>query len=362
MLRFCEDDDVVDFDALYKGMKECCRNVRWKDSVVGYEAHGLRNTYLLRQELLNGRYKIQPYKYFTIYEPKKRNIVATRVRDRQFQRTLCNQVLYDEVTRSFIYDNCACQKGKGTDFCLRRIVAHMRRFYIEHGSDGWVLKCDIRRYFDSTRHDVAKAAIQKRVRDKVVAEYACNVIDSFDGDIGIGLGSQISQLTELAVLDDLDHYIKERLRIKHYVRYMDDFVLIHHDKEYLQYCWSIIVKKLAAIGLELNGKTSLYPISQGVKMLHWRFLYTDTGRILRLFDKTKPGKERRKLKRMSSLVQKGKMTMEQLDDCFRSWLANAERGDTYGIRQRMKQFYRRLKEGLCKYGYSEKYCAAPATC
>ena len=77
----------------------------------------------------------------------------------------------------------------------------------------------------------AKAAIRKRLTDQQAAYYTDAIIDSFGGDKGIGLGSQVSQITELAVLDDLDHYIKERLRIKHYLRYMDDFILIHEDKE-----------------------------------------------------------------------------------------------------------------------------------
>ena len=115
------------------------------------------------------------------------------------------------------------------------MTAHLRRYYIAHGCDGWVLKCDIRHYFQSIRHDVAKAAIRKRVTDTQIAERACEIVDSF-GEIGLGLGSQVSQLVALAVLDDLDHFIKERLRIKHYIRYMDDFILVHEDKEYLRQC------------------------------------------------------------------------------------------------------------------------------
>ena len=103
-----------------------------------------------------------------------------------------------------------------------------------------------------------------------------DIIDSFEGDIGIGLGSQISQLLELAVLDDLDHFIKERLHIKYYLRYMDDFILIHEDKAYLQYCRKEIEKELTKIHLKLNRKTSLYPLKQGVKFLQWRFIFTES--------------------------------------------------------------------------------------
>lgn len=77
-------EQVISFDNLYKGLKESCRNIRWKDSTVGYEGNALKNTYRLRQTLLNGTYKIDRYQHFTIYEPKRRDIVATRLKDRQF--------------------------------------------------------------------------------------------------------------------------------------------------------------------------------------------------------------------------------------------------------------------------------------
>ena len=133
------------------------------------------------------------------------------------------------------------------------MTAHLRRYYIAHGCDGWVLKCDIRHYFQSIRHDVAKAAIRKRVTDTQIAERACEIVDSF-GKIGLGLGSQVSQLVALAVLDDLDHFIKERLRIKHYIRYMDDFILVHEDKEYLRQCKKEIEARLFALGFSSTIK------------------------------------------------------------------------------------------------------------
>lgn len=102
-------DKAIEFGNLYNGLKKSCRNVRWKDSVVGYEANGLKNTYLLRQDLLQSKYKISPYQCFTIYEPKQREIVATRIRDRQFQKALCDGGLYTDITEHLIHDNGACQ-------------------------------------------------------------------------------------------------------------------------------------------------------------------------------------------------------------------------------------------------------------
>lgn len=198
-------------------------------------------------------------------------------------------------------------------------------------------------YFPSIRHDIAKAAIRKRVKDAQIAERACEIVDSF-GEIGIGLGSQVSQLVALAVLDDLDHYIKERLRIKHYVRYMDDFVLIHHDKEYLQKCRAEISEQLRAIGLQLNKKTALYPLRQGVKILQWRFIIADSGRIVRKMSKEKQSKQRRKLIKLYAKEQSGEYAAGTARESLVSWLANADRGDTYHAQRKMIQFYKELEE------------------
>lgn len=339
---FMAYEQVISFDNLYKGMKESCRNIRWKDSTAGYECNALKNTYRLRQSLLNGSYSIDRYQHFTIYEPKRRDITATRLKDRQFQRSLCNNGFYEQITKSFITDNCACLKGRGVDYALNRMTAHLRRYYASHGCDGWVLKCDIQNYFQSIRHDVAKDAIRKRVTDVQIADRACDVVDSF-GDIGLGLGSQVSQLVALAVLDNLDHFIKERLRIKHYIRYMDDFILVHEDKEYLRKCMNEIKLQLSNIGLCLNHKTALYPLKQGIKFLQWRFVVTDTGAIVRKMNKKKQGKQRRKLKKMYIKELCGECEAGATRESLNSWLANAARGDTYKERLKMINYFKDLE-------------------
>lgn len=342
-LSYMANDDyfesAITYGNMRRALKRCCRNVRWKDSVVGYELHAPQNTHKLIESIKDGTYQISPYQRFTIYEPKKRDIVATRIMDRQVQMSLCEAGLYDDFVEHFIYDNCACQKGKGTDFCLKRIKKHMVKYYSKYGKNGWVLKCDVHHFFPSTSHDVAKAAVRKRIRDQRACDYVCDVIDSFGGDKGIGLGSQISQLVELAVLDDLDHYIKERLHIKHYVRYMDDFILFHPSKEYLEYCKEVIEAHLASIGLELNEKTTMYPIKNGVKFLQWRFAYTETGKVVMHLSAKKMGKQRRRLKRILIKEASGEYAVGTGYTSLVAWRANAARGDAWYRQIRMRNYY-----------------------
>ena len=341
-------DDAITFEELYKGLKLSCRNVRWKDSVTGYEANGLKNTYLLRESLLDGTYKISGYQRFRVHEPKEREIVATRLKDRQFQRSLCDNVLYPQITRSFIRDSCACLRGRGVDDALNRLTVHLQRYYRKHGAKGWVLKCDIRHYFAETPHNVAKAAIRKRLTDQCAAFYTDQIIDSFGGNAGIGLGSQVSQLTELAVLDDLDHYIKERLHIRHYLRYMDDFILIYEDRAVLENALKDITEKLAALGLTLNSKTQIYPLKQGVIWLKWRFILTDTGKVVRRIGRKSVVRERRKLKRMAKLAESGRISADALKESFNSWKAHAQRGNCRKIISDMEELLNRLLQGVNK--------------
>ena len=157
----------------------------------------------------------------------------------------------------------------------------------------------------------------------------------------------------LAVLDDLDHFIKEKLGIKYYVRYMDDFILIHPDKEYLKYCLGEIRKKLEEIHLELNDKTCIVPLSQGVKLLQWRFLVTDSGAIIMKMNKKKCSRERCKLKKIHQYEMEGKYPKGSTAVSFRSWMANANRGDTFYEKKKMTGFYYGL-EGQQNGRYLQK--------
>lgn len=338
-------NEAISFENLYKAMKKCCRGVRWKDSVVRYETNGLKNTFKLSKRLKNGSYKSQPYQTFHIYEPKERIIDAPRLVDRQFQRSLCDNGLYDDLTEHFIRDNYACQIGRGTDDALERMKVQLRRYYQKHGCHGWFLKCDIQKYFPSTRHDVANKIIEKYCTDQNAIKAVQNVIDSFDGDVGIGLGSQISQLIELTVLNDLDHFIKERLRIKEYVRYADDFILMCDDRDYLVHCLRKIEQKLSVIGLQLNNKTTIQPMQHGVIFLQWRFVLTETGKVLMLMDPSKVTRQRHKMRKLWEKERDGKIPEGSTRHSAESFIANAARGNTWRLQKNIIHYYHELTGG-----------------
>lgn len=333
--------EVCGYQALYRSMMNCKKGVIWKDSTAHFVLNGLVEILKLEQSLQDGTYKERPGKQFTVYEPKKREILSISFRDRVYQRSLNDNRVYPAMVKSFIYDNCACQSGKGTDFAMDRLNAHLQRFFRKHGTEGWVLQCDIKGYYPNMPHEVAEKKFRKHLDDWTYRE-VIKILNGFDGDIGYNPGSQLIQIAGISVLDDMDHFIKETLRIRYYLRYMDDFILISHDRKCLEKCLCEIREYLSARGFELNEKTALYRLGRGIKFLGFRFLLTDTGKVIRLINSEKVKRERRKLRKLVKLAKAGKITKKKVDQCYEAWKAHAKRGNTWKLLQRMDRFYAEL--------------------
>ena len=154
------------------------------------------------------------------------------------------------------------------------------------------------------------------------------------------------QIAGISYLDPMDHFIKERLRIKGYIRYMDDFLLIHDDPEYLDRCREEIAHKLAEVGLEPNpNKTRIIKATDGVMFLGFIFRVTKTGKVLRLINPENVKRERKKLVRMVGKAKRGEITRKKVDECYEAWKAHAEKGNTKKLLKRMDEFYLGLWEG-----------------
>lgn len=320
---------------MYQGLKRSCKSVRWKTSVTQYEINGLRNTAKIIRDIESGKYKLSPYQEFEIYEPKQRHITATRIKDRQVQRSLCDTTFYSAITKSFVYDNCACQIGKGTVFAMQRLKKQLQRYYRKHGSnEGYFLKCDIHHFFENIDHAKAKKLVSEKIPNEQIRHMIFEIIDSFGADKGLGLGSQVSQLLALMYLDDLDHIIKEELKAEVFDRYMDDIIIADHSKEYLKDCLRRISGHLKGLGLSLNSKTTIQKLSKGVTFLNWRYILTNSGKVLMLPDKRKLAKKRRKLRAMR---RKG-LPADTILQTVSGMTAHLSKGNAYkAIRQIKKE-------------------------
>ena len=332
-------EEIISFEALYNSMNKCVKGVLWKDGVASFYHNWIRELLRLEKELHTGTYRERKPIFFTLTEPKVREIMSIAFRDRIFQRSLNDVAIYPATTRTFIYDNFACQQGKGTEKAKERLKEFLRRFYRKHGTEGYVLQCDIKGYYPNMRHDVAKEILRKYLDDEVY-QLAAEILDNFPGEVGFNPGSQIIQIVGITALNEMDHFIKERLRIKYYIRYMDDFLLISNDKKQLEHSLECIKEILANMDMELNlKKTSIYPITKGIKFLGFYFKLKDTGKVVVSIDPKKVKHERRKLRRMANLVKKGLKSREKVDEHFESWKVHASYGDSYKMIQNMNSFY-----------------------
>ena len=227
-------ESVIGFDALYSSMCKCRKGVIWKDSVAHYCLNALEETLKLERELKTGTYQgRKPYE-FTLLYPKKREVLSICFRDRVYQRSLNDVIVYPIMTNSFIWDNWACQKGKGTDACRTRFKRMLYTFYTHYKTDGWVAQFDIHGYYPNMNHEVAEETFRKKLPNNVYQRVVTILRDQYKGDTGYNPGSQLIQIAGISVLDGMDHYIKEQLRCKYYIRYMDDFIIVHPDKQELE--------------------------------------------------------------------------------------------------------------------------------
>lgn len=347
---------IYDFDNLYTAFTASKSGKRWKGSTNRFEMNALEAVAYLQHQLKTGTYRLGEYNVFEIHEPKRRTIKSISFKDKVVQRSLCDNVLEPIFERSFIYDSYACRKGKGVHAGLERTSEFFRRHYRKHGTAGWVLKCDIEKYFDSIDHDILKRVIRRHIKDRKVLWLLDMIIDSTEGT-GLPIGNQTSQWFSILFLNNFDHFIKEELRVKLYIRYMDDFVLIHPDKEYLKYCKREIVRYLKELKLELNNKSHIFPLRNGVDFLGFHTYITESGKVIRKVRRDSKKRVKRKLKKFKELYDSGERTKDQIDRAYKSWVAHAGHGNCYRLIQRMNKRYEQIFEGDETHGKTFKHSA-----
>ncbi|MBI4812452.1 group II intron reverse transcriptase domain-containing protein [Candidatus Falkowbacteria bacterium] len=247
------------------------------------------NIILLHKELVEKTYRHGGYKAFKINDPKPRDIHKASVRDRLVHHAIY-RVLYPYFDRKFIFDSYSCRIKKGT----HRAINHFRYFGRIVSKNNtkvcWVLKCDIRKFFSNIDHGILKNILAKYVADEDVLWLLAQVIDSFhtDGKCGVGLplGNLTSQLLVNIYMNELDHFIKRELKIRYYIRYADDFVILGENKSELNKLISDMGKFLRD-KLKLNlhlDKVFIKTVNSGVDFLgwvnfpHYRVLRTSTRR------------------------------------------------------------------------------------
>ncbi len=261
-------EKIVTFDNLLLASRKALRGKKKKPDVAFFYFHLENELLILQKELLAGTYRPRPYSTFIIHEPKRRKICAAEIRDRVIHHSICN-VIEPVLERCMIYDTYACRPNKGTHAAIRRAQEYARKY-------AYVLQCDVQKYFDSIDHTILKTLLQRKFKDKRLLELLGRIIDYAPPDHlpgkGLPIGNLTSQYFANFYLGSLDHVLKDHQALKGYVRYMDDFLLFHNEKEVL-YDLKLDIERFLNENLRLRLKekaNQVAPTNRGISFLGCR--------------------------------------------------------------------------------------------
>ncbi len=331
-------EDLISFESLYRAAQKARRGKRFRPAVSSFHFDQERELLRLHAELSAKTYRPGGYRSFFIFEPKKRQISAAPYRDRVVHHALTG-ALEPIFERSFIFDSYACRRGKGTHAAVNRCQEFAGRYR-------YVLKADIQKFFPSLDHQVCKALLARKITDPDVLWLAAQIIDHsnrqeevrdwFPGDDlfapserrrGIPIGNQTSQFFSNVYLDALDHFAKERLGMKGYVRYVDDFLVFSDDKGLLRNVRERIRQFLLSLRLRLHPKKSVvFPVKSGIRFLGYRVFATH-----RLLAKENVRRFRRRVRRMQRDYAQRRASIPEIRQRLMSWLGHARQADTHRL-------------------------------
>jgi len=326
-------DEIFTFNNLYKAHLKARLSKRYKKEVIEFELNTGSNISKLFYELKYHKYKISGYNTFYIYEPKKRKVDALSYKDRIVQHCLCDNYLTPLLEKRLIYDNAATRINKGTDFARKRLKNFYYDYYNKNkNNNGYVLKCDIHHFFESIDHNILKNLLSKDIDDDNILKLLFKIIDSYENEAnkGLPIGNQTSQAFAIRYLDEMDRIIKENCRVKYYIRYMDDFLLIHNDKEYLKYVLNkIIILLNKKYLLTLNTKTRIYKLSESVEFLGFNYQLLNNGTILMKLNGKKRKIFKNKIVKRKQLLNKCLISSEKYQATLMSYNSHIRKGNNY---------------------------------
>lgn len=338
-------EKVTDFQNMYRAFRKAKRGKGFKKSSARFDIGALDGITRLIEQLQDKTYQVSGYSEFKVYEPKERLIQTSSFKDKVVQHSLCDNVLLPRMERIFLPENCAGQKGKGTLYGLDLLQEQMQTFYSRYGMEGYILKCDVTKFFYNIAHDQLKDIVHYHFGyDPDICWLCDQFIDSTTGK-GLPLGNQINQGFALLYLDGMDKLIKHEMGIEFYGRYMDDFYLIHPSKEYLQHCLTVITAYLETLDLTLNGKTQIFPFKNGVNYLGFHTYITPEGTPIRKVKNQNKRNAQKKFLRIAKLVAAGKLPEEKLQASYSAYKNHISHGNCYRLEQTMDRKIEEILKG-----------------
>lgn len=210
--------EIYKLENIFSAYDEVCRNTKNKRKVANYKQYKCIYISRIYKTLITKNYTVGPYNIFNIYEPKKRRIVSQNMHDKVINHLVSRYILYPSLLPCLVDSNVASRKGLGTKKGVE-LASNFHRICKIKYNKYYILKCDISKFFASIDHNILKQKLLKKIKDKDALNIVFSIIDSDTN--GLSIGNMTSQALAIFYLNDLDHFIKEKLQIKYYVRYQD---------------------------------------------------------------------------------------------------------------------------------------------
>lgn len=318
-------NSIISFENLLISWQEFLREKKKRRDVCDFSINLMDNILDLYQELSSKIYKHGSYYAFKINDPKPRDIHKASVHDRIIHHAVY-RILYPYFDKKFIYDSYSCRNNKGTHKALSRFRNLIRKVSSNNSKTAWVLKGDIRRFFATIDHKILKNILRKHIVDRDIMWLLGNIIDSFHTEnklnVGLPLGNVTSQLLINVYMNEFDQFMKRKLKMKYYIRYADDFLILHENR----LCLEGLIAKISnylekSLNLSLNNdKVVIKTVSSGVDFLGW--IHFPHHRVLRTSTK----------RRMFR-----KLNQKHNPETLASYLGLLRHGNTYKLARRIEE-------------------------
>lgn len=322
----------IKFKNIYEAYRRASILKHKNKEVILFEMDLAQNLYDILKDLYFQKYKPGIYRKFVVYEPKKREIMALPFRDRVVQQWYVEEFIRPIFIPKLIIDTYACIPGRGLHQAIKKLQLYMQQMKRKN-EEYYILKCDVAKFFNNIHKDILYKLIERKIKDKYFLECTKHIL--FDGTykVGIPIGNYTSQFFANIYLNELDHYVKEKLRVKYYIRYMDDFILLLSSKEEAilmkEKIQEFLEKKLK---LSLNKKTNYFKNKQGVSFCGY---HVYNNKIVLLNQNKK--KIYKKVRNWNYLYSKGELDLFEAAQSLIAWIGHASAADSYEYIEKIKK-------------------------
>lgn len=314
---------IVEKDNIHLAYRKARKGKRWQDTVKRFEDNLDENITQIQESLVGKIFTTSKYTQKTIYEPKERLIYKLPFNpDRIVQHAIMNitEPIWDAL---MIYDSYSCRKGKGIHAASKRTSEFIRRV-----NPGYCLKMDIQKFYPSINHDILFNIVQHKIKCHNTLNLMEDIIYSMPGGKNIPIGNYTSQWLGNLYMNELDQFLKHKHKVKHYIRYCDDFIVLHQDKKYLHELADIIenfIDQKLDMGL---SKNDVFPISHGIDFIGYRHFPNYV-----LVRKSTAKRIKQRFQKLPSRLQANEITREQYQSIIASTLGWLQWSNSYNFKQ-----------------------------